>query len=299
MAAASLKLRCIAAGVIAAIALAPAALAAGDANVAALQVALRSRTVYAGTIDGMLGPQTRAALRAFQRAAGVNVTGKLDPDTRSALGLYAETPLGSRVMAQGMSGWDVAALQFLLAWHGFPSGTINGSFGPGTQAALARFQLWARLPAVSFAGPRTLAALRLPPARSPLRLAWPLQAPLGDGFGPRQTRFHTGLDLLASAGASVAAARAGRIVQAGWLTGGWGNAVTIAHGRGVQTMYTHLSRVSVRVGQLVRVGQPVGLVGASGAATGPHLHFEVRLRDAAIDPLTALRARPNPQTTRS
>ena len=76
---------------------------------------------------------------------------------------------------------------------------------------------------------------------------------------------------------------------AGYRVGGWGLLVTIAHGNGVRTMYAHLSRVGVRVGERVGVGAPVGRVGTTGDATGPHLHFEVRIRGAAVDPLPALR----------
>jgi len=64
----------------------------------------------------------------------------------------------------------------------------------------------------------------------------------------------------------------------------------IAHSNGVRTLYAHLSRVGVRVGQRVEVGQRIGRIGASGHATGPHLHFEVRLRGAAVDPLSGLRS---------
>jgi murein DD-endopeptidase MepM/ murein hydrolase activator NlpD len=78
------------------------------------------------------------------------------------------------------------------------------------------------------------------------------------------------------------------VTFAGWSAGGWGYLVAIAHSNGVRTLYAHLSRVSVRVGQRVAAGQRVGRVGASGYATGPHLHFEVRLRGAAVDPLPAL-----------
>jgi murein DD-endopeptidase MepM/ murein hydrolase activator NlpD len=282
------KLTALFACTIVALSLVGAAAAAGDPNTAALQVTLRARGLYGGTIDGLTGPQTQSAVRAFQRRAGLPATGGLDTQTRSALGAYAQTPLGSRVMSEGMSGWDVSALQFLLAWHGFPSGTLNGSFGAKTEAALLRFQRWAALPAPGTAGPRTLAALRAPPPRSPLALAWPLQAPLGDGFGPRQARFHTGIDLPAPAGVPVVAGAAGRVVHAGWLAGGWGYTVTLAHRRGVRTMYTHLSRVTARVGDAVAAGETVGQVGASGDATGSHLHFEVRLRGAAVDPQTAL-----------
>jgi murein DD-endopeptidase MepM/ murein hydrolase activator NlpD len=78
------------------------------------------------------------------------------------------------------------------------------------------------------------------------------------------------------------------VIFAGWAAGGWGKLVTLAHASGVRTMYAHLSRVAVRVGQRVVAGQRVGRVGASGHASGPHLHFEVRLGGAAVDPLGGL-----------
>ena len=62
----------------------------------------------------------------------------------------------------------------------------------------------------------------------------------------------------------------------------------MAHGSGVSTLYAHLSAISVRVGQKVSTGSQLGLVGATGEATGPHLHFEVRVHEAAVDPLLAL-----------
>ena len=75
---------------------------------------------------------------------------------------------------------------------------------------------------------------------------------------------------------------------AGHARGGWGNLVVVAHRDGVRTMYAHLSVVIARRGQSVATGTRLGLVGATGEASGPHLHFEVRLRGAAVDPLTAL-----------
>jgi len=155
-------------------------------------------------------------------------------------------------------------------------------------AAISRFQRWAGLAIDGRAGPLTLAALREPAAVSPIRLARPLHAPLGDSFGPRGRRFHAGVDLPAAAGTAVAAAAPGRVAWAGRREGGWGLLVTIAHSHGVRTMYAHLSRIKVRVGQRVAAHSHIGRVGATGRATGPHLHFEVRLRGAAIDPLTAL-----------
>jgi murein DD-endopeptidase MepM/ murein hydrolase activator NlpD len=268
---------------------APAAAAVGKPNVAALQVALRSRGLYVGTIDGLAGPSTTTAVRRLQRRAHIAVDGVAGPQTRTALGRYARHRFGTRLLNLGKSGWDVAALQFALATHGFPSGTFDGGFGRHTDAALRRFQRFANLGADGVAGPATYAALRRPPARSPISLRRPVRAPLGDRFGPRDNRFHTGIDFTAPSGANVRAAASGRVVQAGWDSGGYGYLVTLWHGDGVRTMYAHLSAVLVHRGQRIAAGARLGRVGATGHAFGPHLHFEVRVRGAAVDPLPALR----------
>jgi murein DD-endopeptidase MepM/ murein hydrolase activator NlpD len=261
----------------------------GSPDVAALQVALRAKGIYAGVVDGVRGPETERAVRAFQRRAKIAADGVPGPQTRAALGRFARHHLGSRLLRSGFAGWDVAELQFQLAWHGFPSGVFDGRFGPRLEAAVRRFQLWARLAADGRAGPATLAALRAPAPAAPFALARPISAPIGDHFGPRGAAFHSGVDFPASAGTPVASAAAGRVSYAGWLPGGWGYLVAVAHRDGVRTMYAHLSRVDVRVGARIRAGTRVGLVGATGHATGPHLHFEVRVRGAAVDPLPALR----------
>jgi peptidoglycan hydrolase-like protein with peptidoglycan-binding domain len=261
-----------------------------DAGVAALQVALHARGLYSGSIDGITGPETAAALRRLQRRARLPVDGVVGPRTRVALGRLGRHPFGSRVLARGAVGWDVAALQFLLAWHGFPSGVFDGVLGSRTVTAIRRFQRWAGLSVDGHAGPVTLAVLQEPPAVSPITLAWPLHSPLGDRFGPRGTRFHAGVDFVAAAGTVVTAAAAGRVAWAGPRQGGWGLLVTIAHSNGTRSMYAHLSRVHAHVGEQVAAGSRLGLVGATGHASGPHLHFEVRLRGAAIDPLTGLSA---------
>ena len=266
----------------------PASAAQGHANVAALQVALVERGLYAGPVDGLRGPKTTRAVRLLQRSARIAVDGIAGPQTRSTLGPLGRPAFGTRTIARGMTGWDVSALQFLLAWHGFPSGPFDGVFGPRTQAAVTRFQRWAGLPIVGHAGPRTQAALRQPPAACPLPLSWPLDLPVSDPFGPRGLRFHAGIDIPAGTGTPVTAAESGRVVYAGWRYGGWGIEVTIAHRRQVRTIYAHLSRVLVALGQRVSVGQLIGRVGETGDATGPHLHFEVRYRGAAVDPLPAL-----------
>ena len=260
----------------------------GNADVAALQVALRAASTYSGTIDGWRGPMTDEALVAFQSAAGLEPDGIVGPRTRKAFGALGRGELGARRLALGARGWDVAELQFRLAWHGFPSGPFDGVYGPRLQAAVRRFQRFAHLPRLGIAGPGTVAALRRARPRSPLSLDWPVSAALGDGFGPRGNAFHAGEDFVAWAGTPVASARAGRVVWAG-PRGSFGNTVVVAHGRGVRTLYAHLSRIDVHLLDEVAAGTRIGAVGSTGRSTGPHLHFEVRVRGAAVDPLGALR----------
>src|SRR6188472_3537444 len=184
------------------------------ANVAALQVGLHARGLYGGTIDGILGPGTRRAVRALQDRAGISVDGVPGPQTKRALGRYARHRFGDRMVHNGNRGWDVAALQFKLAWHGFPSGTFDGVLGPHTDAALRRYQRWAGLGADGISGPATFRALRRGRPHVPYRLLRPVSAPVGDRFGPRGSRFHPGLDLPAPYGARVCASRRGRVVKA-------------------------------------------------------------------------------------
>ncbi len=262
---------------------APAAASApGDARIAALQVGLAARGLYAAGVDGFAGPRTLAALRRLPGA-----TTPLGAETRAALGEFGTHPLGSRPLVPGCTGWDVAALQFLLAWHGFPSGALDGTFGDRTEGALLGFQQWAGIDPAGIAGPQTLAALGEPLPLSPVRLGRPIAVPASDGFGPRGARFHTGIDYPAPVGTPVVAAGDGTVAAAG-LAPGYGRLVVVRHPSGVTTLYAHLSRILVEPGSRVARGTPVGLVGRTGDASGPHLHFEVRVRDAAVDPETAL-----------
>jgi murein DD-endopeptidase MepM/ murein hydrolase activator NlpD len=239
-------------------------------------------------VDGRSGEQTRFAVVAFQKWARLDRDGIAGPRTRAALGWRGRPGLGSRAIAAGARGWDVAALQWLLATRGFPSGSFDGRLGVRGDAALRRFQAWAGLGADGVAGPATLAAVRRPPARSPLQFLAPLGGAPTDRFGPRGDSMHTGIDYPAAAGTGVAAAGRGCVRSAGFDRGGYGNVVVIEHRAGMTSWYAHLDTIAVSRGQCLVAGNPVGTVGSTGNSTGPHLHFELRLRGAAVDPLTGL-----------
>jgi murein DD-endopeptidase MepM/ murein hydrolase activator NlpD len=276
--------------VVGALALVPTAQATRSSRIAAIQVALWARGLYTQTIDGIRGPATTLAIRRFQQRNRLAVDGIAGPQTLGELGRLGRPFLGSRVLHRRLVGFDVSQLQFRLAWHGFPSGAFDGHFGLRTSSAVRRFQHWSHLLPDGIVGPATLAALRRHVPRAPMTVRRPVRAPVGDGFGPRGNRFHAGLDFTASYGARVRAARRGRVVFAGWNNGGFGYLVKIHHGRWHSaTWYAHLSRITVRRGRRVSAGAVIGRVGATGRATGPHLHFQITRRGATVNPLPALR----------
>ena len=268
---------------------APAHALPGSASTAALQVALKANGLYSGDIDGVRGPGTASAVRTFQRRRGLSADGVAGNRTRRALGRRGGPRLGSRQLRRGARGWDVAGLQWLLARQGFPSGSIDGGLGGKTDSALRRFQAWAGLPADGVAGPATVRALRRPSPQSPLRMAQPVSATVGDRFRFRGSRLHAGLDFPAPSGTAVLAPRGGSVVTVGYDPSGWGNFVVLAHGSGVRTLFAHLSSTAVRRGASVGQGRLIGRVGSTGGSPGPHLHFEVFVRGANVDPLRAIR----------
>ena len=139
----------------------------------------------------------------------------------------------------------------------------------------------ARLEAVALAVP-----LRKP-VEGPLEVTSTFGARLDPFYG--RPALHTGVDLLAAAGAAVRATAAGTVTMAG-PDGGYGNMVEIDHGHGVATRYAHLSAIAVGVGRKVAAGDVVGRAGSSGRATGPHLHYETRIDGEPVDPARFLRA---------
>jgi murein DD-endopeptidase MepM/ murein hydrolase activator NlpD len=113
---------------------------------------------------------------------------------------------------------------------------------------------------------------------------WPVNGPVTSGFGERWGRMHEGIDIGVGYGTPIQAAASGRVVYAGWMDG-YGNLVAIDHGRGISTAYGHQSSIAVGNGQTVSQGEVIGYVGCTGHCFGPHLHFEVRINGAPVDPL--------------
>lgn len=118
-------------------------------------------------------------------------------------------------------------------------------------------------------------------------LGWPLNSHINSYYGYRWGGFHTGIDLAGDTGDPYVAAASGTVVSAGWA-GGYGNCIIIDHGNGIMTRYAHSSKLLVSAGQSVSKGQTIGLVGATGNATGSHLHFEVIINGDTANPLNYL-----------
>ncbi|HWK68346.1 MAG TPA: M23 family metallopeptidase [Rhizobiaceae bacterium] len=118
---------------------------------------------------------------------------------------------------------------------------------------------------------------------------------VSSGFGVRRDpligmpAMHAGLDFRAPSGSPALVTAPGTVTKAGW-NGGYGRMVEVDHGNGFSTRYGHLSKIRVKVGQKLSIGNTVGDVGSSGRSTGPHLHYEIRREGNAVDPVRFLKA---------
>ena len=133
---------------------------------------------------------------------------------------------------------------------------------------------------------------------------WPVTGRISSIFGLRrffneqERRPHSGLDIAASEGTPIKAAADGTVIDAGDFFFS-GNMIYIDHGQGIISLYAHLSKISVKPGDVVRQGDIIGEVGQTGRVTGPHLHFAVYANQALIDPIFMLPKGGNPQVTKS
>jgi murein DD-endopeptidase MepM/ murein hydrolase activator NlpD len=127
------------------------------------------------------------------------------------------------------------------------------------------------------------------PVAGPVRqgsggLIWPVNGPIVSGFGMRWGRLHAGVDIAVPAGTAIRAAASGTVVLMGW-TGGYGNYTCIDHGGGLSTCYAHQSSYATSAGAGVSQGQVIGYAGCTGHCFGDHVHFEVRVGGAPVDPM--------------
>ncbi|MDI3546546.1 MAG: hypothetical protein PWR10_198 [Halanaerobiales bacterium] len=124
-------------------------------------------------------------------------------------------------------------------------------------------------------------------------LIWPVLGRISSGYGYRtnpinKTReFHEGIDIAVPLGTKIRAAAGGTVVQSGWVKG-YGKAIVIDHGEGVRTLYAHNSRLLVRAGTRVELGQVIALAGSTGLSTGSHLHFSIYVNGKSVDPMRYL-----------
>ena len=199
--------------------------------------------------------------------------------------MHPETPAGSwYVVSRGETLADIAKragvpAEDILELNGFESAAL---VKPGTLL----FVMTGAAPEEATAGAAAVTALGPAPA-----LRWPLttiRVLVGSPFGARWGKPHEGIDLPAPVGTPVFAAADGRVVYAGAAIRGYGNLIVLKHAGELLTAYAHNSVLLVSQGQSVRAGDRIALVGQSGHATGPHLHFEVRSGQIPRDPMNYL-----------
>jgi hypothetical protein len=253
-----------------------------DPNVAGLQTALAVRGFYHGSIDGLRGPQTNAALRAFRKSLRLASEDVVDRRTLSALGMLGRPRYGTRMLRRGMVGLDVAALQFELRYHGFPN-SERGTFGRQTLRALTRFQTYAGLHADGVAGRSTYDALAIAPPAAPK-----LRPPLG--VVQRATAVGNAVELSCPYATPIAAALGGTVVFADNRSRGYGYTVITRDSRRLEVVYAHLARIDVKKGEHVVPGALVGLAGWTGKKRAEtSLRLELRLRGAQLNAYDAVR----------
>ena len=123
---------------------------------------------------------------------------------------------------------------------------------------------------------------------------WPVEGRIMSSFGERndpfngEGAFHRGMDISGDYGQSIVSPADG-VVESAEVRNGYGKTVTVSHGHGIKTLFGHMSGFAVTVGQRVRRGDTIGYVGLSGRSTGPHVHYEVHINDAPVNPHKYLR----------
>jgi murein DD-endopeptidase MepM/ murein hydrolase activator NlpD len=203
---------------------------------------------------------------------------------RAIVGIPLDTEPGDRSVAVEQPGAEPRSLPFQVLPKQYRTqqlkvapGMVNLS--PENEARVARESELIKAALNTFS----------PAAPATLRLRQPVPGPRSSSFGLRRVfngesrRPHSGMDIAAPTGTPIQAPAAGKVVDVGEYYFNGGN-VMIDHGQGLVTMYCHLSKTVVAVGQELKTGDVIGEVGATGRVTGPHLHWGVALNGTMVDP---------------
>lgn len=237
----------------------------------------KSKLVARITGGGIEGALTRAAasmdrVETRQLSALSSMEDRYDQRSRNMRGVMADL------------GVDPAK-----ASHG----GVGGPFVPATPRANAdAFDKGVYRVAVARAqNERYTRILATVPVKKPVFGDIDMSSPFGMRMDPflRGPAIHSGLDMRGDVGDPVRATAAGKVETAGW-NGGYGKMVEIDHGNQFSTRYGHLSAIDVKVGQQVKPGDIIGKIGSTGRSTGPHLHYETRINDEAVNPQKFLKA---------
>ena len=204
-----------------------------------------------------------ADLKTLKNGAGAQ-SSKSDETNQSTLSGQARTSADSSDLTEQEK---VASIKDGIEWLSKEAAIQEQSLQELSLAAEQKSSRWAATPSI-----------------------WPVKGWVTSGFGPRVSPFtekpawHDGLDIGAAANAPVQASAQGRVTAVGFDPK-LGNVVKIDHGFGIETLYGHLAKALVKEGQRVKRGEVVGLVGSTGLATGPHLHYMVKAHGQALDPV--------------
>ena len=220
--------------------------------------------------DGVFGPQTDAAVRAYQGRARLAVDGIVGPVTWGTL--FAKSAVGGSDVPQGVRDRiEQRLVEAAGATPEVPASAPAPQTAPAPQSTPAPVQTGS--PVNGSCGSATISS--------------PVHGTQSSPFGPRGGRNHDGVDLAAPTGTPVRAAACGTVSVAGQQSG-YGNIICITHTSQFSTCYAHLSRFATSQGAQVRQGQVIGYVGCTGNCTGPHLHFETRVGGQPQNPSTYL-----------
>jgi murein DD-endopeptidase MepM/ murein hydrolase activator NlpD len=257
-----------------------------------IQLSVRARSVQPGEVVVLsISPRSPSGSVRVQ-AFGKELTAYEDGDGwRAIVGIDLETKPGNypvRVESGAPGRLAHATYELRVEPKTFRTRrlTVDEAFVTPPASELPRIEREAAMLAATYNASSPMRLWTMPFAR-------PVPHEANSAFGTRsilngkRRSDHSGADFLSPAGTPIAAPNGGRVVLAQNLYFS-GNTVVIDHGLGVVSMLAHLSRIDVQPGDLVKAGQPLGLVGATGRVTGPHLHWAVRVSNARVDPLSLL-----------